>query len=203
MKSLQAKLLAAAALLALGAPALAESTYGYSATGAGTVTATARINISVAVPKLILLRVGSANTTIDTLNWSVTHAIPTSTTPVTPAGAGPTAVDWDGTAPTIGLSTAPTTTASAWTNAGTASVNCAATAVTPAGGPTLANFSAAHSTTGNPLPHPTGTMAACVSAAFTSNSLRSSTWTYTLGGTPSSWAAGTYSSQITYTASGV
>jgi hypothetical protein len=180
----------------------AESTYGYASSGAGTVTATARINLSVSVPKMILLRVGSANTTVDTLNWSVTQTIPAGA--VAPAVGNNTAVAWDGNAPTTALaSSTQTTTATAWTNAAAGTVNCAATAVAPAGGPTLADFGVAASATGSPLSHPGATLNACASTAFTSNQVRSSTWTYTLGGTPTTWPAGTYTSTVTYTASGV
>ena len=63
-------------LVAASAPALAEATYGYNDAGTGTVTATARVNLSVLVPKLILLRVGSTNATIDTLTWTATASIP-------------------------------------------------------------------------------------------------------------------------------
>lgn len=192
---------ALAAAFALGG-AHAESTYGYQSSGAGTVTATARINLSVAVPKMILLRVGSANTTVDTLNWSVTQTIPAGA--VTPVTGNNTAVNWDGSAPAASIATpGQTTTATAWTNSTGGSLNCAATAVSPAGGPTLADFTVAASATGSPLSHPGASLSACTSTAFTSNQVRSSTWTYTLGGTPASWPAGTYTSTVTYTATGV
>ena len=56
-------------------PAMAESQYG---SGTGTITAQAKVNLSVTVPKLILLRVGSTNTTVDTA-VSYTHlTLPTS-----------------------------------------------------------------------------------------------------------------------------
>ena len=194
---------ALAAAFALGS-AHAESTYGYAASGAGTVTATAKINLSVAVPKMILLRVGSANGTVDTLNWSVTQTIPTGAAPVIPADGNNTAVNWNGAAPTVGISAAQTATATAWTNATSGTVNCSATAVAPAGGPTLADFGVTASATGSPLSHPGANLGACgPSTGFTSNQVRSSTWTYTLGGSPASWPAGTYTSTVTYTASGV
>ena len=56
-----------------GANAMAESQYG---SGTGTITAQARVNLSVTVPKLILLRVGSTDTTIDTVTWASTLSIP-------------------------------------------------------------------------------------------------------------------------------
>jgi len=191
---------ALAAVFASGA-AMAESTYGYASSGAGTVTATARINLSVTVPKMILLRVGSANTTVDTLSWNVTQTIPAGA--VTPVNGASTAVNWDGNAPTVGVSAAQTAVASAWTNASSATINCSATAVAPATGPTLANFAVSGATGGTNLSHPGANLGACTSTAFGSNAVYSSTWTYTLGGTPATWPAGAYSSTVTYTASGV
>lgn len=44
---------------------------------------------------------------------------------------------------------------------------------------------------------------ACASTNFTSNSLRTGTWQYGLGGTPGTWSAGVYTNVVTYTATGV
>jgi hypothetical protein len=179
--------------------ALAESTYGYNSAGTGTVTATARVNLSVTVPKLILLRVGSANTTVDTLSWAVGASIPA--VPTSPVNGNNTGVNWDGTAPTL---TSPASPAAlnvfAWTNAAAGTINCALGAWSQAGGPTNANFTVAVTGT---LPHPGANLGACASTAFGSNTLATGTWTYSLGGTPGSWAAGAYTNVITYTASGV
>lgn len=181
--------------------AQAESTYGYSSSGAGSVTATARINLSVAVPKMILLRVGSADSTVDTLSWSVTQTIPAGA--VAPVNGSGTGVNWDGTAPTVAVSGTQAAVASAWTNATSGTLTCSATAVAPAGGPTLANFTVVASAGATSLAHPGANLGACASTGFTSNQVRSSTWTFTLGGTPASWPAGTYTSVVTYTATGV
>lgn len=189
-------------LLALaGANALAESTYGYSASGAGTVTATARVNLSVSIPKLILLRVGGTNTAVDTMTWAYSASIPA--VPTTPATGNNTAVDWNGTAPTI----APPATLPgafnvyAWTNATTPTINCTmGTWTGPANGPTNANFTV---TVTGTLPHPGANLGACASTALTANSLLTGTWRYTLGGTPATWPAGTYTNTITYTAQGL
>jgi hypothetical protein len=192
----------AAAMVALGLVATsvhAESTYGYNAAGTGTVTATARLNLSVAVPKLILLRVGSANTTIDTLSWAGTASIPG--VPTTPANGNSTAVNWNAAAPTIGAGTNPAAvTATAWTNAGTGTINCSMGAWNATGGPTNANFTIA--SVGS-LAHPGANLGACTSTPFTSNAVQTSSWTYSLGGTPATWTANTYTNQITYTATGI
>lgn len=199
--------LAAAALLAAAGAAQAESTYGYSSAGTGTVTATARLNISVVVPKVVVLRVGTAGATEDTLTYAARVSIPA--TPTNVNGATPdvntpsAAVTWSGAAPTVSV---PTTTASAaayaWTNGSNVNVNCSATAFTGSG-PTLANITAAAGV-GNNLPHPTGNLGACVATPnLTAGTLHTGTWTYTLDATnAATWAPGTYSTVVTYTATG-
>ena len=47
---------------------------------------------SATVPKMILLKVGSADTTVDTLSWSVTQTIPAGA--VTPVAGNNTGVNW-------------------------------------------------------------------------------------------------------------
>lgn len=180
--------------------AQAESSYGYAPSGTGTVTATARVNLSVTVPKLILLRVGSTNTTVDTLSWTVDASIPA--VPTTPVAGNNTNVDWDGTAPGITVAT-PTATivAKAWTNATAGTINCSVGAWSQTGGPTNAQFTV--SAGAGTLPHPGANLGACASTSFPSNTLAASTWTYTLGGTPSTWSAGVYTAQVTYTATGI
>ncbi len=189
-----------AAVSAIGlSTARAESTYGYNSAGAGTVTATARVNVSVSVPKLILLRVGSANATVDTQSWTVGGSIPG--VPTVPANGNNTGVNWNGVAPTLTGSASPAAlTVYAWTNATAGTINCALGAWSQAGGPTNGNFTVAVTGT---LPHPGANLGACASTAFPSNAVATGTWTYSLGGTPGSWAAGAYTNVITYTASGV
>lgn len=197
---LHALALGAALALASTGQALAESQYGFSSTGTGTVTATAKVNLSVVIPKLILLKVGTSNATQDTVSWAATLAIPAvPTTPTTTANN--TVVPWDGTVPTV------TTTATgnvlnvaAWTNAGSATINCAIGTWSATGGP--ANTSFTVGTTGT-LPHPGGNLGSCASTTIGSNNLLTGTWTYALTGTASSWTAGTYTNAVTYTATGV
>lgn len=186
----------ASASLAAG-PALAESQYG---SGTGTITAQARVNLSVTVPKLILLRVGSTNTTIDTVTWTSTLSIPS--VPTTPlASVNNTDVDWSGGAPTVTTTSAANTlTVYAWTNAGASTINCSMGAWNATGGPTNANFTIVATGT---LPHPGANLGACASVGFPSNVVATGTWAYTLGGTPASWTANTYTNTITYTAQGI
>lgn len=198
---LRMRALAMGSILALaGAPALAESTYGYAAAGTGTVTATARVNLSVTVAKLILLRVGSANTVVDTATWTVGASIPAG--PTAAVNGSSTGVDWNGAAPTLAPATTPAAfNVYAWTNSTTPSINCSMGAWSPAaGGPANANFTV---TVVGTLPHPGANLGACASTAFGANTVAAGTWQYALGGTPGTWSAGVYTNTITYTAQGL
>ena len=192
-------LIAGACLSLLGTNALAESTYGYNAAGTGTVTATARVNLSVTVPKLILLRVGSANTTVDTLAWTAVPSIPA--VPTAPVTGNNTGVNWDGAAPTITAGTQPAAlNVYAWTNATTATINCSVGAWVGTNSPVNSDFVV---TVTGTLPHPGNDLGACVSTTIPSRTLASGTWAYELSGTPASWGAGVHTTTVTYTASGV
>lgn len=192
----------ATSLALLSSVALAESTYGYNSAGTGTVLATARVNLSLSVPKLILLKVGTAGATVDTLAWTTSYSIPA--TPTVPAAtANSVAVTWTGAAPTVPALTNPGALAvSAWTNAATTStVNCAMGAwVGPAGGP--ANVDFVVTTTGT-LTHPGANLSVCAATSFAKNTVASGTWAYALGGTPVNWPAGVYTNVVTYTATGI
>ena len=192
-------LIAGACLSLVGTNALAESTYGYNAAGTGNVTATAQVKLSVTVPKLILLRVGSANTTVDTLAWTAVPSIPA--TPTAPSNGNNVGVDWNGVAPTITAGTQPAAlNVYAWTNATTATINCAVGTWVGTNSPANADF--AVTVTGT-LPHPGANLGACASTTFPSRTLASGTWAYVLSGTPASWGAGVHTTTVTYTASGV
>jgi len=189
--------LATLALALAGGAAMAESQYG---SGTGTITAQAKVNLSVTVPKLILLRVGSTNTTVDTVAWTSGLSIPA--VPTTPlAGVNNTNVDWSGAAPVVTpTATGNTLTVYAWTNAGAGTINCAVGAWNAIGGPANADFTV---TTTGTLPHPGANLGACASTTFTSNTVATGTWAYALGGTPAAWVANTYTNTITYTAQGI
>ena len=192
-------LIAGACLSLVGTNALAESTYGYNAAGTGNVTATAQVKLSVTVPKLILLRVGSANTTVDTLAWTAVPSIPA--TPTAPSNGNNVGVDWDGAAPTITAGTQPAAlNVYAWTNATDATINCAVGTWVGTNSPANADFAV---TVIGTLPHPGANLGACASTTFPSRTLASGTWAYVLSGTPASWGAGVHTTTVTYTASGV
>ncbi|MEF9966099.1 MAG: hypothetical protein RR749_02450 [Comamonas sp.] len=199
---LNALALGTALALACSGHALAESQYGYSSTGTGSVTATAKVNLSVVIPKLILLKVGSSAGTQDTVAWTASLSIPaTPTIPTTTANN--TVVPWDGTAPTV--TTTPTgnvLNVAAWTNAGSATINCSMGTWSATGGPANTSFTVTSGGT-TPLPHPGANLGSCASTTISTNTLMSGTWTYALTGTASSWSAGTYTNAVTYTATGV
>ena len=191
-------ILAGACLSLLGTNALAESTYGYNAAGTG-VAANARLNLVINVPKLILLRVGSSGATVDTLTWN--SGLTWATAPGTLTNGNNQPTDWDGAAPTAATTTNPAdVSAFAWTNSlGGGSLAYAATAF-GAGGPTLGDITV---TSAVGLAHPTPVALATDStgpATFTKNALATGTWSFALGGSPTAWTAGQYTSQITYTA---
>ncbi|MCD2163919.1 MAG: hypothetical protein LBE58_00920 [Comamonas sp.] len=201
---LKALALGSALALAYAGHALAESQYGFSSAGTGTVTATAKVNLSVVIPKLILLKVGSSNALQDTVTWTAALTIPPTPGTTPTATANNVQVPWDGTAPTVAVTPAGNVLAvSAWTNAGTANINCAVGAWSPAtGGPPNANFTVV-SAGATPVPHPGANLGACASTTLTPNTLLSGTWTYALTGTATAWSAGTYTGSVTYTATGV
>ena len=191
-------ILAGACLSLLGTNALAESTYGYNAAGTGVVTA-ARLNLVINVPKLILLRVGSSGATVDTLTWN--SGITWVTAPGTLTNGTNQPTDWDGAAPTAATTTNPAAvSAFAWTNSsGGGSLAYAATAF-GAGGPALGDITVA-SAPGLVHPAPSPLAAASTGATvFAKNILATGSWSFALGGTPVTWTAGQYTSQITYTA---
>ena len=187
----------------------AESTYGYNTAGAGTVIATARINLSIVVPRVVVLRVGQAGAGLDTLTWGITVTIPGTPSVVvgniaTPTNADSQATAWTGAIPTLTAGTAPTTSAFVWSNSASTNVTCSASAFLPATGPTLANITATN--TAGTFLHPltTAGLTTCTTpGSLTAGTLYTATWTYTLDTTgAAAWASGSYSSVLTYTATG-
>ncbi|MCJ0764775.1 hypothetical protein [Variovorax terrae] len=196
------------ALLTLAASlgARAESQYGYDATGtSGARTATAKLDINIVVPKLILLRVGSSGTTVNSAN--LTAALNTGI----PGGVNNPLTDgsnnasgWDGTAPVWTTATSSSVQAWAWTNAsGGGKVDAAVTTALAGGaGLTAADVTVASTAvSGGGLAHPgtdTGTNA---TTTFTRNTIVSSNWVFSVSASAlAGAAAGSYTQQMTYTA---
>ncbi|WP_398500613.1 hypothetical protein [Variovorax sp.] len=197
--SLRLRALAAASGLLLaftGNPAHADASLGYSDAGTGTVTATAHVNLSVRVPKLIVLRVGSTINIVDTLAWTAGLDVPDGT-------FDSMVLDWDRVAPIVAIDAQPgPLTVSAWTNAGTGTLNCGVSDWLPGTGTSPANADFTVTVTGT-LPHPGANLGACASTAFPTNVVATGTWAYVLGGNPVSWTSGTHTSTVTYTATGI
>lgn len=199
-KTIQVAAVAMGAMLAMGG-VNADSDYGYSTDGSN-VTAQANVNLRVTIPKLILLRVGSAFNTVDELSWTIgPNGIPG--VPTTPAVGNNTAVDWNGTAPAYSAVAAQSVNVFAWTNASNATINCSVGAWSSTGGPSGADFSVTASGATS-LPHPGANLGSCTSTAFPSNSLRTGSWSFSLDDTnAASWASGEYTATVTYTATGI
>lgn len=196
-----------AALLALSqTPALAESTYGYNAAGTPGATATAKLNLQVNVPMLILLRVGSSAATVDTLNINVAP------NPGIPGGVAAGALTagnsqpsgWDGTDVSALMSAnTPSVTAYTWTNAvGGGSLNGTFSTSFSTGGLSGASIDVASTpVSGGGIAHPGNNLGSFSAQTFVPNSLRSSTWTYSLTSLArASVTAGVHTAQLTYTA---
>lgn len=175
--------------------AMAESTYGYDP-AAGIVSATAHLKITVKIPKLILLRVGTAGSTTDEVVFTATPDVPAS--PVTDVSQP---VTWTGAAAPTFTATASgsVVTASTWNNSsGGGSLTCAVTTPFAAGGLLASNVTVAAT---GALAHPGAHTGCGDTIALARNTLLNGSWTYTLDSTVlAAAAAGADSETITYTA---
>lgn len=182
--------------------AFADSTFGYSSAGTGNVSATAQAKVTVNVPKLILLRVGTAGATIDTLTFSASPTINSLPGATLGTSGSSKAATWDGAVPLFADTAGQDLNALVWTNsAGGGELTCATTAdtqFTSAFGLTSANVAVSSSGT---LGHP-GTSTACGSTvSVAKNTLLGGTWTYSISGSAlANAAAGTHTQTTTYTA---
>ena len=193
-----------AALAAASGVAVAESQYGYapySAAPSAAVTAQASVKLTVQVPKLILLRIGTAGNTIDEAVWGLVPSIPAGN--INPTAGNNTSVAWDGTAPTFAPNpTGNALTVWAWTNAGPAALGCAAPTWSPSSGPANGDITVLPGA-GAPA-HPSGGLLCSATSSFAANSVQTGIWTYGLLGTnAASWPAGSYSATVTYTATSI
>jgi hypothetical protein len=182
----------------------AESQYGYSDTGAG-VTAQSSVKVTVKVPSLILLRVGTADTTQNELIFTSNPTIPAGG--VVPANGNNTVVNWDGTAPAFATTnTGDVVRAFSWTNASAGGkVTCAVTTPFPAASGLLASHvtvtNAAVAGAGATLNHPGGDTTCSGTTNFTRNTIASSDWQFAITAAGMAAAApGSNSEIITYTA---
>jgi hypothetical protein len=185
--------------------AQADSGYGYQTTITNAASAQATLRINVNIPKLILLRVGDANTQ-NALTFTATPAV--TTNPAAPSVGNNQAADWDAAAPTF--TTTPATsavTASIWhNNSALASLTCAVT--TPFTGPMGLVAADVTVTSAGALTHPGGASTntgSCdgttATAAIARNAVQTGTWTFGVSPTALATAPATSAFQVlTYTA---
>lgn len=181
--------------------------------GTQAVSATARLDFTLNIGKFLFFRVGTgayptASSTVDTVTFNTTPTIPAGA--VTPATGNNTGVNWNGAAPTFSVTTSSNTVlpVEVRSNAGQISLRATATMPLTSGTNTIpmSQIVVTSSDTANlPAPLiPDSGQGAAVNVAGTSFSNlvtnRSANWTfnYNLLTSP---AAGTYSGQITFTAS--
>jgi hypothetical protein len=180
--------------------ALAETRVSAIANTTTGMSTTARLNFAIRVPKLLYLRVGTPGAAVNNVIFTVTTLVPTfpvnnvvhSVNSITVA----TAVSDDFATTTDGAMTV-----ALWTNNGTTSLSCSGAALTagvntlPLSRITVANVGA------STLNHP-GASLACTSSSVGNAGINNlgATWAYSLTLLPFP-AAGSYTSQVTYTAS--
>ncbi|EIJ34623.1 hypothetical protein Thini_2051 [Thiothrix nivea DSM 5205] len=189
-------------LLFIGSGVLAESQYGYKDDATGNVTATAQAKVQVTVPKLILLRVGTAGTTVDQLTFDASPTVNSAPGSTLADGSNQEAT-WDGVAPLFADTGGQDLNAFVWTNAlNGANLTCATTAdamFTAGEGLTSSNVEVARSA--GTLNHPGATTACGTTVPVTRNTLMTATWTYSIKGTTlAQAAAGVHTQTTTYTA---
>ena len=180
--------------------AQAESTYGYATDLSGTptpqVSATAKAKVTVNIPKLVLLRVGTAGTTMSEVTLTGV--------PKNVADTGNSKdITWNDDGTPFQDSASQDLTAASWTNSpGGAKLTCAVTTAFSAGSNLLASDVKVSKSAGT-LDHP-GTTTECLSGSssdITKNTLMIGTWSYSILGSALAKApAGVYSEVITYTA---
>lgn len=199
-----------AALLLAQTAAMGESQYGYSPSGGTDVTASAKVEVKVTVPTLILLRVGTAGTTQDLLEFEPAPGVNSAPTATALGGltadVSDQAADWGGTAPTFTAPTGQPLTAYVWTNSngggelGFASTITTAMSGTGALAPSHITVAVSAATAGMPA-HPATTSTNPNFGSFARNAVHSATWTYSVDATALEAApAGVYEQETVYTA---
>jgi hypothetical protein len=170
-----------------------------SVSSGATVTTAADLKIKIIVPKVVILRVGSTGgsaATVDEIEFTATAG-----------GLSGTSVTYTGPIPpvfsnvTVTGATPSAVPVAVWTNAGSATLSCSAstlTGPTGSGAATLGDITVIATT---PMPHPGANLGACTTGASLPVPIATGlvdTWQYGLNG--SVYAAGTYTTTATYTA---
>lgn len=195
------KALLASLLAMIAGQAAAESRISAVITGA--MSTTSKLNFAVNVPKILYLRVGDTGATINTVTFTLgltgLGAVPVSDAMF--SGTMPPAAPTTSVADNNGTTTDGAVAVQLWTNNGTSSLTCSGAALT-SGANTIAltNITVTNAGAGT-LAHP-GANLACAAAsrgAAGTNNL-SDTWTFAYA--PAALPApGSYTTQVTYTAS--
>ena len=191
------------ALSLLAGAALAESRITAVPSTTTSLSATARLNFAVNVPRVLYLRVGDAGATINTVNFNGGLSGSLATLPVSDqvfSGALP---------PALGTITATDNNGASdgqvavqlWTNNGTANLTCSGAALTAGAATIPLSDITVTSTVGGTLGHP-GANLGCTAAARGSAGVNNLADVWTFGYAPSALpVAGSYTTQVTYTAS--
>ncbi|MFZ1385877.1 MAG: hypothetical protein WBP46_02875 [Thiolinea sp.] len=164
--------LVTAGLMAFTGNVMADSAYGYQSSGTGAVAANASVKVKVTVPKLIILKVGSANV-VDTLELNAAGVIGGTTGALVDGGAS-TAANWDHTAPTF-TTNDKSVDVYTWTNAASAKLTCSSDT-----GLSSLNLAPKDIKVTSGGSHPGATTACGGSVDITRNAVMTTTWTYAL-----------------------
>lgn len=181
--------------------------------GTQAVSATARLDFTLNIGKFIFFRVGTgayptASSTVDTVTLNTTPSIPAGG--ITPANGNTTSVNWNGAAPTFSVTTSSNTVVPVEVSSNAGQISLRATVTTPLVSSSntipMSQIMVTSSDAANlPAPLiPDSGQGAAVNVAGTSFSnlvtARSANWTFAYNALTSP-TAGTYSGQITFTAS--
>lgn len=196
--------IASAAGTLFAGSAVAESTIGIQPSGTS-ASATARLNVKVTVPTIVVLKVGTAGTTVDTTEFKVGATGVTGAVPNNSLGYA------SGTVPPL-LSVTPTSVnvaVAAWTNgASDAKITCARGSLSGTTDlPYPSDIIVASSGT-NPPSHPGSDLSACDGTTFstiTKLTTYAGSWDFGYTGNltstgPGGYTAGNYGNVVTYTA---
>lgn len=175
------------------------------------LTTSANLDFTIAIDKFIFFRIGDGawptpGGTTSTVGFVLTPSIPA--VPTTPVAGSNTSVNWSGTAPSF--STAPSGNVlpvEVRSNAGQVTLRATATSALASGANTIPLSEITIASSDSNLPAPaipntgTGTAVNVVGTAFTNLvTVRSASWTFSYANLASR-TAGTYTGQVTFTAS--
>ncbi|HSW16328.1 MAG TPA: hypothetical protein VLJ86_03820 [Ramlibacter sp.] len=193
-------------LALLACPVSAWSDTGTS-TGLGN-PAGASLRFGINIDKFLYLRIGTDGGSISTVSFNLTPSIPA--TPTTPTNGNNQAVNWNAVAPSFTVTPSGNVLpVEVRSNGGTVTLRAATTTALTSGSNTIPMSRITIASSDNALPAPpladsgSGTSTSVTGTAFGNLvTLRSANWTFTYAPTPAQTPmAGTYTGQVTFTAS--